>query len=233
MSFRGRLLVFFTIIVVIPMIAVALVLFSLTEDSEHGKVDARLASGLRTTLSFYERGAGEARAVRSARVASDDELTQALRARDDAAVERRLRELAAANAAHRVGRLLHARAAPKQRPPARATAVAAATVEPTTADGERLGTLAVSVTPADELARQSCALHRSRRALAARATACSRPRSRAPAKPRRAPGTSTWPARSTAPACRRCASGPAPPDADPRPPGRERDVETRSTRAAC
>ena len=36
MSFRGRLLVFFTIIVVIPMIAVALVLFSLTEDSEHG-----------------------------------------------------------------------------------------------------------------------------------------------------------------------------------------------------
>src|SRR5215208_4383212 len=54
MSFRARLLVFFTIIVVIPMIAVALVLFSLTEDSEHGKVDARLASGLRTALSFYE-----------------------------------------------------------------------------------------------------------------------------------------------------------------------------------
>ena len=56
MSFRSRLLVFFTIIVVIPMIAVALVLFSLTEDSEHGKVDARLAGGLQTTLSFYEEG---------------------------------------------------------------------------------------------------------------------------------------------------------------------------------
>ena len=54
MSFRGRLLVFFTIIVVIPMIAVALVLFKLTEDSEHGKVDSRLAGGLQTTLSFYE-----------------------------------------------------------------------------------------------------------------------------------------------------------------------------------
>ena len=74
MSFRGRLLVFFTIIVVIPMIAVALVLFSLTEDSEHGKVDSSLASGLRTTLSFYEEGREEARRT-LARVAADDVLT--------------------------------------------------------------------------------------------------------------------------------------------------------------
>ena len=63
MSFRGRLLVFFTIIVVIPMIAVALVLFSLTADSEHGKVDAQLASGLRTTLGFYAEGRNDARPV--------------------------------------------------------------------------------------------------------------------------------------------------------------------------
>ena len=42
MSFRARLLVFFTIIVVIPMIAVALVLFSLTKDSETGKADAQI-----------------------------------------------------------------------------------------------------------------------------------------------------------------------------------------------
>ena len=52
MSFRSRLLVFFTIIVVVPMIAVTLVLFSLTQDSEHGKVDARLAAGVRTALSL-------------------------------------------------------------------------------------------------------------------------------------------------------------------------------------
>ena len=61
MSFRGRLLLFFTIIVVVPMIAVALVLFSLTEDSEHGKVDARLAGGMRTALAFFEEGRVEAR----------------------------------------------------------------------------------------------------------------------------------------------------------------------------
>ena len=76
MSFRSRLLVFFTIIVVVPMIAVALVLFALTQDSEHGKVDARLASGVRIALSFYEEGRENARAA-LARVASDDELTDA------------------------------------------------------------------------------------------------------------------------------------------------------------
>ena len=37
------------------MIAVALVLFSLTADSEHGKVDARLATGLRTGLASTRR----------------------------------------------------------------------------------------------------------------------------------------------------------------------------------
>jgi diguanylate cyclase (GGDEF)-like protein len=154
MSFRGRLLVFFTIIVVVPMIAVALVLFSLTEDSEHGKVDAQLASGLRTALSSYdEESRLEARPA-VGRIAADDALTAALRAGDDGAIEARLRELAAAagqieavayytpegNLAARVGS---------------SNAVAAATVEPTTAEGQRLGTLAVSVTPAAELARQS------------------------------------------------------------------------------
>ena len=62
MSFRGRLLLFFTIIVVVPMIAVALVLFSLTEDSEHGKVDARLLR-----RSRREPGAHRAQRVTGAR----------------------------------------------------------------------------------------------------------------------------------------------------------------------
>ena len=105
MSFRGRLLLFFTIIVVVPMIAVALVLFSLTEDSEHGKVDARLASGMRTALAFYEEGREDARQA-LARVAADDELTQALRTGDEDALAARLRELEAANPGHRGDHLL-------------------------------------------------------------------------------------------------------------------------------
>ena len=153
MSFRGRLLVFFTIIVVVPMIAVALVLFSLTEDSEHGKVDARLASGLRTALSFYDEGREEARATVS-RLAADDVLTRALQDGDRQAIDTRLSDLAAADddiesiAYQAPGGGLTATAGAEM-------AVAAATVEPTTASGERLGTLAVSVTTAGELARQS------------------------------------------------------------------------------
>jgi diguanylate cyclase (GGDEF)-like protein len=151
-SFRGRLLVFFTIIVVIPMIAVALVLFSLTEDSEHGKVDARLASGVRTALSFYEQGRQDARRA-VARVAADDELTQALPSRDEDAVRERISELAAADpriesiAYYTPGEQLAATAG--STPP-----VAAARVAPTTATGRQLGTLAVSVTSPEELARQ-------------------------------------------------------------------------------
>ena len=153
MSFRGRLLVFFTIIVVIPMIAVALVLFSLTEDSEHGKVDARLASGLRTALSFYEEGREDARRP-LARVAADDALTQALRTGDTAAVRTRIRELVAADP--RIESIAYF--TPNERLAATAGSappVAAARVAPTTADGQRLGTLAVSVTSAEELARKA------------------------------------------------------------------------------
>ena len=153
MSFRSRLLVFFTIIVVIPMIAVALVLFSLTEDSEHGKVDARLASGMRTTLSFYEEAREDARAP-LARVAADDAVTRALRTNDEAAIRARLRALAAADARivsaayETAGGDLAATAGSRD-------AVAEATVAPMTADGQRLGALAVSVTSAGELARRS------------------------------------------------------------------------------
>jgi diguanylate cyclase (GGDEF)-like protein len=152
MSFRGRLLVFFTIIVIIPMIAVALVLFSLTEDSEHGKVDARLAGGLHTTLSFYDAARADARAV-AGRVASDDALLQALRAGDRATAKSRLQQLDGG-----------VKSVAYFGPPDQITAVgvgsaqrtvAAATVEPTTANGESLGRLAVSTTTAQEFARRS------------------------------------------------------------------------------
>ena len=153
MSFRSRLLVFFTIIVVVPMVAVALVLFSLTEDSEHGKVDSGLASGLRTALSFYEEGRERARPA-LARIAEDQAFRAALRGGDDGAIEGRLRELAAADprivAAALHGESGAVRAAAGSGPP-----VAAATAAPTTSAGKSLGTLAVSVTAPPALARQA------------------------------------------------------------------------------
>ena len=148
MSFRARLLVFFTIIVVIPMIAVALVLFKLTEDSEHGKVDSRLAGGLHTTLSFYDAARADARAV-AGRVASDNELLQALQAGDRAAAKSRLEQLGGG-----VKSVTYF-APPDVTTVVGGPTVAAAAVEPTTAGGKSLGTLAVSTTTPQELARTS------------------------------------------------------------------------------
>ena len=65
MSFRGRLLLFFMIIVIVPMVAVALVLFSITADSESGKTDAQIAQGLRAAFAVYD--ADRARARRPSR----------------------------------------------------------------------------------------------------------------------------------------------------------------------
>ena len=74
MSFRARLFLFFVIIVVVPMIAVALVLFSLTKDSETGKADAQIAQGLRVAFGEYSDSRAQARARRSAGVARDPAL---------------------------------------------------------------------------------------------------------------------------------------------------------------
>src|SRR3954470_3591385 len=76
-SFRSRLLLFFMIIVIVPMIAVAWVLFSITEDSETGKADAQIAQALRTSFAIYDADRGAAR-VPLASVAGDRPLATAL-----------------------------------------------------------------------------------------------------------------------------------------------------------
>ena len=55
MSFRGRLTLFFLLIVVMPMIAVAVLVTQVTAQSRNGKADARLAAGLETALSIPSR----------------------------------------------------------------------------------------------------------------------------------------------------------------------------------
>src|SRR3954471_23451796 len=94
-SFRSRLLLFFMIIVIVPMVAVALVLFSITQDSETGKADAQIAQGLRAAFAIYDADRGEAR-PQLARVARDTQLARALERGDRAALATRIRTLAAA-----------------------------------------------------------------------------------------------------------------------------------------
>src|SRR5215212_4275302 len=92
MSFRSRLLLFFMIIVIVPMIAVALVLFSITADSETGKADAAIAQGLRASFAVYDANRAEARDELT-EVARDAQLAAALQGRDSAAIRTRLTEL--------------------------------------------------------------------------------------------------------------------------------------------
>ena len=92
MSFRSRLLLFFMIIVIVPMVAVALVLFSITADSETGKADAQIAQALRAAFAVYDADRGQAQGELN-RVVRDRQLTNALAAGDKQAVGARLREL--------------------------------------------------------------------------------------------------------------------------------------------
>jgi hypothetical protein len=93
MSFRSRLLLFFMIIVIVPMIAVALVLFSITSDSETGKTDAQIAQGLRAAFAVYDSDRAQARPDLN-RVARDPKLATALAHGDRAAAAARERDRA-------------------------------------------------------------------------------------------------------------------------------------------
>jgi diguanylate cyclase (GGDEF)-like protein len=146
-SFRGRLRLFFVLLVIVPMIALAVVLFTLTSRSETGKADAGISAGMRTAFGVYEEAARRAE--------------PALR---EVASDRRLRAALAA------GRGVDAALAPLIGGPrgivlielysqeeeliamAGSSAGVAPRGAPIAAGGQTLGTLAVSVTPADRLA---------------------------------------------------------------------------------
>ena len=55
MSFRTRLLLFFVLIVVVPMVSLAFVLFRLIADNENGKADAGLAARQETAIGLVEQ----------------------------------------------------------------------------------------------------------------------------------------------------------------------------------
>jgi diguanylate cyclase (GGDEF)-like protein len=69
MSFRGRLTLFFLLIVVLPMIALAVLVTQVATDSTNGKADARLAEGLDSALTVYrdEASSGREAAKQAAR----------------------------------------------------------------------------------------------------------------------------------------------------------------------
>ena len=90
MSFRGRLRLFFALIVIVPMLALGVVLFALTERTETDKADAGIGTATRTALAVHREQVDAARpALR--RVAADPLLQSALvRGRISAARRRML-----------------------------------------------------------------------------------------------------------------------------------------------
>ena len=92
MSFRGRLFIFFTIIVIVPMAAVAVVLFSITSDSETGKSDARIAQGLTTALAVYQADIDRAEPALT-QVARDPQMSRALARGNPSAIRTRARQI--------------------------------------------------------------------------------------------------------------------------------------------
>jgi diguanylate cyclase (GGDEF)-like protein len=94
-SFRRRLTLFFILIVVVPMVALAALVLEVAGSSRTGKADARLAAGLETALSLYRTELSESEsAVLDA--ARDPELAAGIRddarGRIDAAAEDLVRQ---------------------------------------------------------------------------------------------------------------------------------------------
>src|SRR5205085_6727289 len=61
MSFRARLLSFFVLIVVVPMVAMGVLMFRLISDSQQGKADARAGGLASAAASLYQSEAALAR----------------------------------------------------------------------------------------------------------------------------------------------------------------------------
>jgi diguanylate cyclase (GGDEF)-like protein len=144
MSFRGRLTLFFVLIVVVPMIAVALLLFQLIGGIEGGKHQAAMSARQGTALALaadMRTGAGRVAAV----VGRDPRVGEALRANDEAALRARVDELRRTEGAARItiardGRVLTDVGDP--------SAVLPATRELIDAGKRDVGRLQVSVTTA-------------------------------------------------------------------------------------
>jgi diguanylate cyclase (GGDEF)-like protein len=94
-TFRGRLRLFFALIVIVPMVALGIVLFRIAATSEEGKADAGIATALDTALGVYGEEADAAEPLLR-RVADDRQLRAAIADAGNRAAMRRVDQLRAA-----------------------------------------------------------------------------------------------------------------------------------------
>src|SRR3712207_2696225 len=91
-SFRSRLRLFFVVIVVIPMLTIAVVLFQLIVASERSQTDARLAES-QTVAQEIQRELETDAGVLATRIGRDQQLADAVQGPDQRAIQGRLDQL--------------------------------------------------------------------------------------------------------------------------------------------
>jgi len=150
MSFRGRLRLFFALIVIVPMIALGFVLFALAAGTETGKADAGIGTAARTALAVHRDGTVAARPA-ARRVTADPRLQRAVVGGRADEAQRRMRELVRSPV---VAIELWSASGQRIARAGSATGVAWSGSELVTGVGSRSATLTVSVTDATSLVRR-------------------------------------------------------------------------------
>jgi diguanylate cyclase (GGDEF)-like protein len=88
-SFRNRLRLFFLLIVIIPMIAVALVLFQVVTRSDESQTDAQLSEAQRVATNLYRDSAARANAA-GRQIVADNGLREAIADKNPERIQSRL-----------------------------------------------------------------------------------------------------------------------------------------------
>ena len=170
MSFRNRLALFFVLIVIVPMLAVAFLLFRLIDESERGKIDAAIAQQHSTAVRLF----GEQRDLAAAALAevARGQATAAIRdfrsalqdgARGRERAQRAAERIIASQSAlpvssRRIRRLVYVRGNRVVLSAGNRRAIAPSVRPLESTGGRKLGELALSITDGPTYARRVRAL---------------------------------------------------------------------------
>ena len=149
-SFGRRLALFLVLIAVVPTLALIAILLFVSEDSQRGKADARLAAGLRTATAVYRARSADAAAAAQS-LAKSPELATALQRPDRSAQQLFTQRAIDQSLADRV--VLRDKAGSQMAAAGTPNSVAFASVG-LTEGGRPVGSLLASVTTADEYANE-------------------------------------------------------------------------------
>jgi two-component system cell cycle response regulator len=153
LSFRLRLTLFFVLIVVLPMAALAVVVAQVASDSADGKTDARLDGGLRAATTLFAAAQDESRevATKTARGLVNDPSAMAALTGGSASA---LKPVADSIDSGDVESVTLSASGGGEARAGEADAIAASTVKLVDSAGDEVGTLSISTTTADEYVDQ-------------------------------------------------------------------------------